>query len=79
MTTFFSLAEANAMIPSVKLDIEKLQGIKQQYREKHDELQLLKAYFRKHVPPAGRDPFFTLECEMDFYRWKAIRLSKALN
>ncbi|MEK3725121.1 DUF2203 domain-containing protein [Paenibacillus sp. FSL H8-0034] len=77
MTTYFTLSEANAMIPFVKLDIEKLQGIKQQYREKHNELQLLKAYFRKHVPPAGRDPFFTLECEMDFLQMEGNTIVKS--
>ncbi|WP_091167296.1 DUF2203 domain-containing protein [Paenibacillus sp. 1_12] len=77
MTTLFTLAEANALIPFVKLEIETLQGIKQKYREKNDELQLLKAYFRKHQPPAGRDPFFTLECEMDFLQMEGNTILKS--
>ncbi|NHN29322.1 DUF2203 domain-containing protein [Paenibacillus agricola] len=77
MKPFFTVNEANALIPSVKLDIEKLQGIKQKYRTKYDELQLLKAYFRKHQPPEGRDPFFTLECEMDFLQLEGNTLVKS--
>jgi hypothetical protein len=66
MKNYFTLSEANALIPLVTADIEKLQGIKRQFREKYEELQQLKAYFRKYEPPLGTDPFFTLECEMDF-------------
>jgi hypothetical protein len=76
MKLLFTLAEANALIPSVRSDIEKLQGIKQKYRAKYDELQLLKAYFRKHQPPEGRDPFFTLECEMDFLQLEGSTVIK---
>lgn len=77
MTTFFTLEEANAMIPLVKMDIEKLQRIKQQYDEKSEELQLLKAYFSKHQPPEGRDPFFTLECQMDFLQMESSAILKS--
>jgi hypothetical protein len=79
MGNYFTIAEANALIPSVSLDIEKLRGIKQQYRVKYDELQLLKAYFRKHQPPAGRDPFFTLECEMDFLQVEGNAILKSFD
>jgi hypothetical protein len=66
MQHYFTLSEANALIPLVTVDIEKLQDIKRQFREKYEELQQLKAYFQKYEPPIGRDPFFTLECELDF-------------
>jgi hypothetical protein len=79
MKSFFTLNEANALIPSVKQDIEELQSIKQKYRAKYEELQLLKAYFRKHQPPEGRDPFFTLECEMDFLQLEGSTIVKGFD
>ncbi|NOU91826.1 DUF2203 family protein [Paenibacillus sp. LMG 31456] len=67
MKIYFTVAEANAMLPLVKLELEKLQSIKQQYRDKYEELQQLKDYHKKHgnLQP-NSDPYFTLECEMDF-------------
>ncbi|MCR8636681.1 MULTISPECIES: DUF2203 domain-containing protein [Paenibacillus] len=67
MKIYFTLAEANALLPLVKLELEKLQGIKKQYRDKYEELHQLKDYHQKQGGlPEGSDPYFTLECEMDF-------------
>ncbi|TDG00411.1 DUF2203 domain-containing protein [Paenibacillus piri] len=66
MKIYYTVAEANSMLPMVKAELEKLQGIKRQFREKYEELRRLKDYFQKHGVPQGSDPYFTLECEMDF-------------
>jgi hypothetical protein len=67
MKIYFTLAEANALLPIVKQELEKLQDIKRQYRDKYEELQQLKDHHRKQGSlQEGSDPYFTLECEMDF-------------
>ncbi|MDF2960116.1 MAG: cell division protein DivIVA [Paenibacillus sp.] len=74
MKIYYTLAEANSLLPVVKSELEKLQDIKRQFREKYEELQQLKTYYQKHeIPPAG-DPYFTLECEMDFLQVEANAL-----
>ncbi|WP_028551075.1 DUF2203 domain-containing protein [Paenibacillus sp. UNC451MF] len=64
--TYFTLAEANEILPIVKRDLEKLQEIKRQFRIKYEELHQLKSYHRQQGVVVQGDPYFTLECEMDF-------------
>ncbi|MCS7460753.1 DUF2203 domain-containing protein [Paenibacillus doosanensis] len=64
--TYFTLAEANAMLPLVKQELAKLQDIKRRFREKYEELHQLKAYHKQKGGASQVDPYFTLECEMDF-------------
>ncbi|PZE20401.1 DUF2203 domain-containing protein [Paenibacillus xerothermodurans] len=77
MKTYFTVSEANAMLPSVKSDLEKLQQIKRRFRDKHTELQQLKGAASHSHLPRGTDPCFTLECEMDFLQIEANALIKS--
>lgn len=65
--TYFTLDEANAMLPLVKAELDKLQSIKREFAEKYEQLRQLKAYHREYgIVSEEGDPYFTLECEMDF-------------
>ncbi|ULL14143.1 DUF2203 family protein [Paenibacillus sp. H1-7] len=64
--TYYTLEEANAMLPVVKQELEKLQEIKRQFRDKYEELYQLKAFHKQNSMLVEGDPYFTLECEMDF-------------
>ncbi|MFE5318583.1 DUF2203 domain-containing protein [Paenibacillus sp. NPDC056579] len=64
--TYYTLEEANAMLPVVKQELEKLQEIKRQFRDKYEELYQLKAFHKQNGMLVEGDPYFTLECEMDF-------------
>lgn len=64
--TYYTLEEANALLPVVKQELEKLQEIKRQFRDKYEELYQLKAFHKQNGMTLEGDPYFTLECEMDF-------------
>jgi hypothetical protein len=66
MKVYFTRAEANKLLPQIKADLERLQDIKRQFRHKYRELQQLKHYYEKPGNAPDGDPYFTLECEMDF-------------
>jgi len=63
---YYTLEEANALLPIVKQELEKLQDIKRQFREKYEELYELKTLHKHNGISVEGDPYFTLECEMDF-------------
>jgi hypothetical protein len=77
MKTYFTLAEANALLPLVKLELEKLQDIKREFRRKYEQLQELKASNRNGGTTQTGDPYFTLECEMDFLQMEGNTLLKS--
>lgn len=69
---FYTISEANALLPVVKLELERLQAIKGEFGEKYEQLHKLKAYHTQYgVVPEDEDPYFTLECEMDFLQVEA--------
>jgi hypothetical protein len=77
MKTYFTLSEANALLPLLKRELEKLQDIKRQFRRKYEQLQKLKASNRNGGTTEAGDPYFTLECEMDFLQMEGNTLLKS--
>lgn len=66
----FSLAEANALLPQLKEDLQRLQTLADQYERLYRELQKRRA---RYESPAvhkddDHDPFFELEGQLDFLR-----------
>jgi hypothetical protein len=70
-TTYFSLAEANALLPSVRIDIEALQRIKGELEVKFYALQQLQRMVNVQTDQNDNDPFFELECEIEFLQLEA--------
>ncbi len=68
---FYSIEEANALIPSVRIDLEALQGIKQQLDMKFSMLQQLRITLENSKNNEDSDPFFELECEIEFLQFEA--------
>ncbi|SDW13084.1 DUF2203 domain-containing protein [Paenibacillus sp. CF384] len=60
----FTLSEANALLPQLQEDLLKLQLLTQQFEEKFDELQVLKATTDR----GSDDPFFEAESQLEFMR-----------
>lgn len=57
---YFTLEEANGLLPEMKIELEALQSIKNKFESRYIELQRWKKQ--------ERDPaeIFTVECELDF-------------
>lgn len=68
---YFSIEEANAVIPSVRIDLEALQRIKDQLDEKFYTLQQLQITLENQLNSKDNDPFFELECEIEFLQFEA--------
>lgn len=67
---YFSLAEANALLPSVRIDIEALQRIKGELELKFHALQQLQRTVKNQQNSGDIDPFFELECEIEFLQFE---------
>src|SRR4051812_14087179 len=65
---YFTVNEANLLLPAVSLDLEAVQIIKRQFTEKYERLQQLKAEQKGDI---GEDHFFSLECEIEFLQIEA--------
>lgn len=66
---YYTVAEVNAMIPQLKLQMEHLLQLKKTHRFKKEELQELRVAMINSSTPAvsvNGDPFFALECELEF-------------
>ncbi len=68
---YFSIDEANALIPSVRIDLEALQRIKGELDEKLYTLQQLQIAVENQQSSKDNDPFFELECEIEFLQFEA--------
>jgi hypothetical protein len=68
---YFTLAEANELIPVVNQILRTLQSLKRQFEIKYLELKKLKEV--SYVTEGGldNDPFFTLETELEFLQIEA--------
>jgi hypothetical protein len=68
---YFTLAEANELIPVVNQILRTLQSLKCQFEIKYLELKKLKEV--SYVTEGGldNDPFFTLETELEFLQIEA--------
>lgn len=67
----FSLAEANALLPSVRIDLEALQRIKRELDVKFYALQQLQRTLENQQNNGDSDPCFELECEIEFLQFEA--------
>jgi hypothetical protein len=64
---YFTVEEANGLLPVVKAEIDKLQDIKSRFEGKVAELRKLKLLHRnQEQPQQEKDPYFVLECELEF-------------
>jgi len=68
---YFSVEEANALLPSVRIDLEALQRIKRDLDIKFNVLQQLRRTLENQQNIGGNDPFFELECEIEFLQFEA--------
>lgn len=68
---YFTLKEANELIPLVDQDLQALQALKRQFEIKYLELEKLKEV--SYIAEGGldNDPFFTLEAEIEFLQIEA--------
>ncbi|WP_127587430.1 DUF2203 domain-containing protein [Paenibacillus koleovorans] len=74
---WFTPEEANALLPQLGREIEVLQGIKHDFEEKYAHLRKWKA--AGAVTLNGEDPFFQLECEMEFLQIEARTLIQSIH
>lgn len=63
---YFTLAEANGLLPAISVQLDELKDVKRQFDQKYIELRGLKLLHRYHERPEEKDPYFSLECELEF-------------
>ena len=59
---YFTLSEANALIPMVVVELQALQQLKTDYHHKYYQLKILKA----KQDNQQEDEIFNLECQLEF-------------
>jgi hypothetical protein len=74
---WFTLEEANALIPQIREEISSLQQIKHNFEEKYNDLRKWKE--AGAISLNGDDPFFQLECEMEFLQMEARTLIQSVH
>jgi hypothetical protein len=71
-TKYFTLDEANLLLPFVDQELIKLQTLKREFQEKYLELRRKKqAYHESQPSSSDKDPFFTMESELEFMQIEA--------
>jgi hypothetical protein len=77
---YYTVAEVNDLLPEIRRQIEQLQIIKKEHQAKLEELQELKLSMLKNTGPSlvgtNEDPFFALECSIDFLQLQARQILK---
>jgi hypothetical protein len=69
---YFTLDEANLLLPFVDQALIKLQALKREFQEKYLDLRRKKqVYNDNHQNSSDKDPFFTLETELEFLQIEA--------
>jgi hypothetical protein len=68
---FFTLEEANGLLPFIKRDLEALQSVKRKFEGMYMELREKRAVSGVSVSSGEPDPFFDLECELEFLQIEA--------
>jgi hypothetical protein len=67
---YFTVDEANAMLPQVRQELERMQELGRRFEGEYLEMQELKERAKRggltSVPEGAPDPFFTMECELEF-------------
>lgn len=75
---WFTLEEANALLPKIREEIAELQSIKREFEKRYLRLKLLKE--RAEKPRASEsDPFFTLEAELEFMQIEARTIVQSIH
>lgn len=75
---YFNVDEANALLPSLRRELEKLRELKGQFEEKYYELQERKE-LAKTQTVSDADPFFSLECELEFMQIELRTLIESIH
>lgn len=70
MKKLFTLEEANALLPALRTELEALRGIKKEFETTYGELRDQKKLLESVEAQTG-DPFFELECRLDFLQMEA--------
>jgi hypothetical protein len=69
---YFTLEEANALLPVIEMEINHLQNLKHKFDLRYDQLERLKKGTSEMISKASKeDPFFVLEAELDFIQIEA--------
>lgn len=64
---YFTLDEANTLLPLIETEITHLQNLKHKFDQRFDQLKRLKKGTSDTLMKEnGEDPFFVLEAELDF-------------
>ncbi|MDD9266344.1 DUF2203 domain-containing protein [Paenibacillus sp. GCM10023248] len=69
-TKWFSLEEANSMLPFVDQELKKMQALKRTFEQKYMELRVKKNELAEK-PGTEKDPFFMQEAELEFLQIEA--------
>jgi hypothetical protein len=70
---YFTLAEANALVPQLTQSIHSLQELKREISQKHRRLLA-----EKQMRPAEPDTFFAQEAELEFLLFNAQSILKGI-
>ena len=68
---YFTVEEANALLPSIRADLEALRRLKREIDGNFIALQLMKLGKSGNAAPPGKDPFFEMECRIEFLQLEA--------
>jgi hypothetical protein len=67
ITKYFTLNEANSLLPFIDQELTFLQTLKREFQVKYLELKRMKQTYSGNKPgPSDQDPFFLLETELEF-------------
>jgi hypothetical protein len=75
---FFTVEEANRLLPRIDADVEQLQQLKREFEAKYQELQKL----RTRIGGGGtldEDPFFMVEAQLEFLNIQARGIIDRIN
>lgn len=77
---YFTLEEANALLPLIERELVELQRMKRTFEEKYTDLQDKKAEHVYGVQGAAEDedPFFAAEFELEFLQIEARTLMQSI-
>lgn len=69
---YFTLEEANNLLPLIEQEVTYLQNVKLKFDQKYGQLQRLKKGTSEPITKEnGEDPYFVLEAELDFIQIEA--------
>lgn len=75
---WFTLEEANALLPTIREELAAVQSIAKDYEERYQRLIQLKEKAGKRQSEQS-DPFFTLECELEFIQIEARTIIQSIH